>query len=80
MVTVYVLRSQSSGAHYVGITSDLPRRLKEHNRGQSRAATARGLWDLLYTETSADYTEARKRERFLKSGPGHAFLKQAGVA
>jgi len=37
MVTVYVLRSQSSTQHYVGITKDLPRRLEEHDHGRSHA-------------------------------------------
>ena len=80
MVLVYVLQSQSSGRFYVGITRDLPRRLDEHTRGQSRASRGRGPWKLLYSETCDDYVSARKRERFFKSGPGHAFLKNAGVA
>ena len=80
MVTIYVLQSLSSGHHYVGITKDLSRRLKEHNQGQSRATRSRGPWKLLYSEGSPDYAQARKRERFLKSGPGHEFLRSAGVA
>ncbi len=80
MVAVYVLRSQSSTQHYVGITKDLKRRLEEHNQGRSRATRNRGPWNLLYTEECPDYASTRKRERFLKSGPGHAFLRKAGVA
>ena len=76
MVTVYVLRSQSSAQHYVGITKDLRRRLEEHDQGRSRATRNRGPWNLLYTEECPDYSFARKRERFFKSGPGHAFLKK----
>jgi putative endonuclease len=76
MVTVYVLRSQSTMQHYVGITKNLPRRLEEHNQGRNRATRNRGPWNLLYTEQCPDYASARKHERFLKSGPGHAFIKQ----
>lgn len=80
MVTVYVLQSATTGRRYIGISSNLPRRLDEHNRNQSRATRGRGPWKLLYTESCSDYLQARKRERFLKSGPGHAFLREAGVA
>jgi putative endonuclease len=79
-ITVYVLQSMSSGNHYVGISNDLDRRMSEHNRNTSRSTCHRGPWKLLYSEKCADYSEARKRERFLKSGPGHEFLRKAGVA
>lgn len=79
-VLVCVLQSSSTNQHYVGITDDLERRIKEHNANRSRATCGRGPWKLLYSETCDDYLSARKRERFFKSGPGHAFLKKAGVA
>ncbi|MCF7853554.1 MAG: GIY-YIG nuclease family protein [Candidatus Pacebacteria bacterium] len=35
MITVYVLQDTDTGERYVGITNNLPRRLREHRRKQS---------------------------------------------
>ena len=80
VIFVYVLRSLSTGRHYVGITKNLDRRVREHNADASRSTAQLGPWKLLYYEKCPDYVFARKRERYLKSGPGHAFLRKAGVA
>ena len=71
---VYVLQSQKGGTQYVGITSRLGRRVREHNRGDSRATPARRPWKLLYKERCEDHAAARTREEFLKSGAGHEWL------
>ena len=74
-VFVYILKASRTGKRYVGITVDLDRRISQHNANWSRATRGQGPWKLLYSETCEDYVSARKRERFFKSGPGHAFLK-----
>ena len=79
-IFVYVLQSLSTGRHYVGITKNMDRRIGEHNADASRSTAQRGPWKLLYSEKCPDYVFARKRERYLKSGPGHVFLRKAGVA
>ncbi|MBA4138493.1 MAG: endonuclease [Opitutus sp.] len=71
MITVYVLRGREK--RYVGITSDLARRLAEHKRS-SHSGRLIGDFDLLHTEEHPDYVSARKREKFLKSGAGRAWL------
>ena len=45
--TVYVLRSEASGRLYIGQTSDLKRRLREHAQGQTFSTRGRGPWVLL---------------------------------
>ncbi len=72
--TVYVLRSQSKGWFYIGMTSDLDRRLREHNRGYNRSTKGKGPFALVHTETFASRTEARAREKKLKTGSGREWL------
>ena len=72
MVTVYVLQGETR--RYVGMTSDLTRRLAEHRSGNTKGGQAIGEFQLLHTEEFPDYTSARKREKFLKSGQGREFL------
>jgi len=74
MVIVYVL--QGAKKRYVGITNNLGRRLAEHRSGRTKSAQVIGWFKLLHTEEFPDYSSARKREKFLKSGQGREFLKQ----
>ncbi|MFB3883164.1 MAG: GIY-YIG nuclease family protein [Armatimonadota bacterium] len=71
-VTLYVIKGSASGKRYVGITTDLSRRLREHSRGESKAGQLLGPFVLLHTELFPDHASARRRERFLKSGQGKA--------
>jgi putative endonuclease len=72
---VYVLRSETTGRLYKGSTSDLEARIKSHNQGKVRSTKAGRPWVLVYHEEYENKTEARKRELFLKSGPGRKFLQ-----
>jgi putative endonuclease len=76
MFYVYVLRNQT-GRYYIGYTSDLKRRLKEHNTGNVYT-TKRigGDWKLVYYECSINQNDALRRERYLKSGRGNCYLKK----
>ena len=68
---VYILRSLKSGRLYIGHTSDLQRRLAEHNEGRGGQFTRQnGPWQLRYSEVHMDRTSAVKRELFLKSVEG----------
>ena len=73
MITIYVL--QGNTRRYVGITNDLPRRLHEHAK-TSHSGRLLGPFVVLHTEEAATYTEARAREKFLKSGQGRDWLAQ----
>ncbi|HAB14812.1 MAG TPA: endonuclease [Verrucomicrobiales bacterium] len=73
-VTVYVLRFEA-GELYVGLTSNLERRLAEHQRRQSPSTLRlKGNFTVVHQEVLADYRTARSREKFLKSGAGRAWL------
>jgi putative endonuclease len=71
----YVLRSRKNGRLYTGSTNDLARRLQEHDRGKNAYTRNAGPFDLIYREECPSRLEARRRERYLKSGGGREFLK-----
>lgn len=74
-VFVYALRS-SEGQYYVGLTKDIGRRWKEHSRRQSPSVKRLiGELKLVHLEEFPNYTEARRREIFLKSGAGRRWLE-----
>jgi putative endonuclease len=74
MITVYVLRSLKDERLYVGMTENLDARLKRHQAGQVPSTKYRRPFELIYHESLPDRTEARKREKYFKSGLGHKEL------
>jgi putative endonuclease len=65
---VYVLGSDGNGGYrtYVGWTTDLDRRLDEHNAGRGARSTRGRNWVLLYAERHAARDDAMSREWHLK--------------
>ena len=65
---VYILGSQGRGGPrtYVGWTTDLDRRLAQHNAGTGARSTRGRSWTLLYAERFATREEAMSREWHLK--------------
>ncbi len=66
---VYLLRSVKGGRYYLGWTTDVPRRLEEHNRGERGYTASRGPWELVGYEEYASAEAAKRRERMLKRNP-----------
>ena len=75
MFYVYVLYSDADCGLYIGFSTDLRRRLKEHQAGMAFATSYRGPWRLIYYEAYLDEEDALGREQYLKSGSGRRFLK-----
>ncbi len=68
MWSVYLLRCADQSI-YCGITTDLDRRIDEHNglrAGGARYTRARRPVELVYTETCPDRAAASRREAELK--------------
>jgi len=64
---VYILASRFRGTMYVGITSDLSRRMGEHKAGAVPGFTRTyRTTRLVYYEDYASIMDARSRERTLK--------------
>ena len=70
MFYVYVLRSQSDSGFYIGFSTNLRARLRQHQDGESLATSHRGPWKLIYYEAYTEREDAEGREKFLKSGAG----------
>jgi putative endonuclease len=77
MYWIYILESQSDKGWYIGYTSDIKRRLKEHKSGHGAQTTRlKGDWKLIYCEGYLSKADAEGRERFLKSGAGRRYIKK----
>jgi putative endonuclease len=63
---LYILKSTIKTWHYIGITDDRKKRLKEHNAGKTKSTKAYLPFIIVYFETFPDKTSARKREIHLK--------------
>lgn len=75
MFYVYILKSFKNNKLYKGFTGDLKRRMKEHNSGNSKFTSDNGPWKLIYYEAFLSEVDARKEEKFLKSGKGRERIK-----
>jgi putative endonuclease len=71
----YIIRSAGTKRYYTGITSDINRRLKQHNQKLCNTQSTRNLTDfeLVFCQVVESRIEARKLEKFLKSGYGREF-------
>jgi predicted GIY-YIG superfamily endonuclease len=61
---------------YVGSTSDLQRRIDDHNAGKSAHTAKFKPWQLVTCVAFSNRAKAESFERYLKSGSGHAFAKR----
>jgi len=77
MYYLYILKSTVDADLYIGSTSDLRRRLAEHNKGLVPSTKNRQPLELRYYEAYTKERGARQREKSLKSnGRVRAQLKK----
>jgi putative endonuclease len=72
---VYALISKKDNRIYVGFTTNLKRRINEHNSGYVFSTKGYKPWILFYKEEVETRVQARSREKYLKSGIGKEHLK-----
>ncbi len=75
MYFVYILQSMKDGNLYIGMTSDVEKRLKRHNAGYEKSTKRRAPFKLLYQEVFNTRIEARAREKYFKSGFGREVVR-----
>jgi len=75
MYYTYVIKSKIRNYIYVGLTSNVDRRFDEHNKGKNKTTKPYLPFDLLFSENHSTRVEARKREKYLKSGTGKESIK-----
>ncbi len=68
MYYVYILKSNKDKRLYVGYTSNLKLRIKEHQEGKVKSTKNRRPIELVYYEAYKDEIDAQNRERYLKGG------------
>ena len=77
MYIVYSIQSENSPAkYYVGFTTDIERRLAEHNAGKSIHTNKFRPWRLVSYAAFADESKAKKFESYLKTSSGRTFAKK----
>ena len=77
MKYVYILRSlKDTKQRYIGITTNLNERLKDHNAGKSPHTARFRPWQIVVAIRFANDQKAEAFEAYLKSGSGHAFAKR----
>jgi putative endonuclease len=72
---LYILESQVTKKYYIGSTTDLARRMRDHARGNTRTTRIHTPWTLVYTETFETLREARAREKQLKKWKSHVRVR-----
>lgn len=70
MIYVYIIKSLKDLGYYIGISQDLDKRLKKHNKGGVYSTKTRRPFKVEYFEEYNSYGEARIREKELKSYKG----------
>jgi len=76
MYYVYLLESLIDKTWYIGFTPDNPQnRLSKHNAGLVYYTKRKMPWKLIYFEAYLLESDATSREKFLKSGSGHMYIK-----
>jgi len=61
---------------YTGFTSDLKKRLQEHNHGLNFSTKRYIPWKVIYYEACLDKDDAVRRERYLKTTQGGRLVKR----
>jgi len=76
MYVVYVLKSTLKQYHYVWITKDMEKRLKQHNMWKTKSTKAYLPFKIIYIELVEDSKEARNREKYFKTWKWRNELKK----
>ena len=76
MFYVYILQSEAKHRLYIGKTTDLKRRVKEHNAGQNVSTKAYVPWSLVFYEAHTNKNDTSRREKYLKTTQGHQAIKR----
>jgi putative endonuclease len=71
----YILYSKKLNKYYVGSTTDIDRRIDEHNRGKEKFTKTGLPWIIVYKEIFEELTDARKRETYIKKQKSRKFIE-----
>jgi len=72
---VYILLSLKDGSLYIGYSTDLIKRVKQHNNGECLATEPYIPYKLIFYEAFLNRIDAKNREQYLKGGYGRKTIK-----
>jgi putative endonuclease len=72
---VYILLSEKDFLLYIGYTSDLKRRIDEHNQGRNLSTSLRGPLTCIFAEYFLFESDARRRESYFKTTKGKKAIR-----
>ncbi len=76
MFFTYIVESQVSGRWYYGHSSDIERRVREHNLGQNKSTRGKGPWMLIFLREFDSKIEANRFELELKRLKNKEYIKR----
>ena len=71
---MYVLKSKKDDKNYIGYTTDLKKRVSDHNKGLNTSTKPRRPLVLIYYEACLSQDDAERRERYLKTTGGRRYV------
>ena len=75
MYFVYIIKSLHRNYIYVGLTNNHERRIQQHQKGKERTTAPYHPFKIVNIEQYHTRVDARKREKYLKSGSGKEWIK-----
>jgi len=66
MYYIYLLRSKKDKKLYIGITTQLNKRIQQHNKGEVLSTKGRRPFEIIYYEAYKSKVDAKRREKNLK--------------
>lgn len=72
----YVLLSLKDYQFYIGYSSNLKERVKEHFAGKNTSTKSRRPFKLIYYEAHLSKKDAMRREKYFKTDKGKSSLRQ----
>jgi putative endonuclease len=75
MYYVYVLKSHLDDKLYIGYTTNLENRLREHENGEVISIRTRRPFELIFYESYRSMEDAKRREKYFKTAKGKSSLR-----
>jgi len=73
MYYCYIIQSLKDKTFYIGSTSDIKRRITEHNNSKATYSSTKAPFKLVWYGAFENKTKSQEFERYLKSSSGFAF-------
>ena len=73
---VYLLQSELDESFYIGYTTNLKRRLMEHDDGKNFSTKHSRPYKLIFFEGYLNEKDAKRREKYLKTSQGSRLFKR----